>query len=142
MADDRIDNLVDHIEKTALAFGREATAMSDRIVKLEKRLRQLPGKDTVEVQRDGVGLSFDGTDSSEWYLWFWDDESEKDEDGDTVWSPLTSGAVERKVRAVALVPELLKELAAAQSKRLEPLQRSLGRANTVLREVLSEEEDD
>lgn len=137
MASDRIDNLMKQIEMRGEKFGLEATALSDNIVRLEQRLQRLHGKEAVDVEAEGVSLSFDG-DGSEWWLWIADDASSGGAGSERSWERLRAASIERKAAAVRLVPMLLEKIAAAQEKKLSRVEEALGQANLVLGDVLAD----
>lgn len=137
MASDRIDNLMKQIEMRGEKFGLQATALSDKIVRLEQRLRSFHGKEAVDVEAEGVSLSFDG-DGSEWWLWIADDSSSGEAGSERSWERLRGASIERKAAAVRLIPMLLEKLAAAQAKKLGRLEDALGQANLLLSDVLAD----
>lgn len=140
MASDRIDDLMKQIETRGEKFGLEASALSDNIHRLEQRLARLHGKEGVDVEADGVSLSFDG-DGSGWHLWIADDASSGGADSERSWQHLRSASIERKAAAVRLVPMLLEKLAAAQEKKLSRVEEALGKANLLLSDVLADRKE-
>lgn len=140
MASDRNEHFFHCIEEKAKQFSREATALSDNIVRLEQRLRGLPGNEPVEVTENDIALSFE-EDSGNWSLWLTDSQSPTADDGQRAWQRLREVSIERKAGAIQLLPALLDEVAKAQEKKLKSVQSSLDQANALLKHLLAEPEE-
>lgn len=130
--DDRITQLFNKIKLTAEEFGREATLLSNRISTLESRLCSLPGKVGVIIEKDDLGLLFGNHKGRGLRLYFWDAKSSLNNDGKHNWYALADTSVERKAKAITLLPELLEKLAQAQVEQLEKQRGALNRAKQVL----------
>ncbi|MEE8156154.1 MAG: hypothetical protein V3T53_14470 [Phycisphaerales bacterium] len=140
MASDRNEHFFHCIEEKAKKFSREATALSDNIVRLEQRLRGLPGNEPVEVTENDITLAF-GDDSGNWSLWLTDSQSPTAPDGERTWGRLREVSIERKAGAIQLLPALLEQVAKVQEKKLKSVQNSLDEANALLKHVLAEPEE-
>lgn len=139
MASDRTEHFFHCIEEKAKQFSRDATALSDSIVRLEQRLRSLPGNEPVEVTENDITLSFD-EDGGTWSLWLVDSESPTVIGNVRASDRLREVSIERKAAAIHLLPALLQEVAKAQEKKLTSVQKSLDEANALLQHLLAEPE--
>jgi hypothetical protein len=100
------------IDDSAVELGRVASELSDRIVAVEKRLQQLPGKIPVSAG----GLAFRRSKSAEWCLYL---------EQSTDWIQVATAPIELKVVALTLLPKLIMALAAAQRDQIQRMNKAL-----------------
>jgi hypothetical protein len=112
----QIESALALIEKSSTIFAERASALSDLIEHVDRRLSDLPGKSSAVVGSEDLRLLFDRV-GGEWGIWFIDDESEQLTDGRKL-ELLIRASIERKARAVPLLLELLSAIQAEQNRQL------------------------
>ncbi len=117
-----IEELVQNVEASSIALGEKATHLSEVILEIDNRLREMPGKTAVAVNNDDVKLSFDRL-GGVWALWVIDGESPNTPDG-RARVALGGISIPRKARAFLLLPQLLRKIDEEQTLQVKEIDKA------------------
>lgn len=110
-----IEPLLLKAEESGATLEEKATALSELIEQVNKRLANMPGKIPVSVE-DGETLLFFGKTGKSWGLWLRDKFCDRGMDGELTLEAFTGVGIPRKASAFHLLPKLLEKLGDVQRR--------------------------
>lgn len=116
MPNQQSETMLRELNRKAKEYGEKATLLSNLLEEAEAFLNELPSKMHVSVGEGDNQLTFVRWESSDWRLWYGDDQEG---------SLVTDAPVELKAKAARMLPQLVDVLFASVSERLSVVNEGL-----------------